>query len=690
MQTIANGITKLRIGIPEEFTPISFKKSEIKKDQIDKIINPKGKTFTNEDITHKVTTRGLVVTIPLKNDEQIYGLGLQLKSFLQNGKKKTLRVNSDPIYDIGDSHAPVPFYVSTNGYGIMIDTLRNLTFHFGTHKKKAKSNSANIQKNTIANNTEDLYKQENITDSVVIEIPFVEGVDIYFFEGPKMINAIARYNLFSGGGCLPAIWGLGIWYRICGSSNQQQALELVNNIRNSEIPCDVIGFEPGWHTHAYSCSYKWNEERFPQSQEMIDKIKEQHFKINLWEHAFVNPNAPIYNDMYDNSGSHEVWGGLIPDFTDKKSSDTFRNYHEEAFIKNGISGFKLDECDSSDYCVSPWSFPDYVDFPSGLDGEQMHNLLGSKYQEVLHEAYKNHNIRTYGEARSSHLFASSLPFVLYSDLYDHDDFIRGMSNMGFSGLLWSPEVRQCKSVLDLVRRIQSVVFSPQALVNGWMIPNQPWLQFDFDKNIKGEFLTNHEEVTSLCAKFFNLRMSLIPYLYSAFAKYEKEGIPPIRALVCDYDDDPLVRNIDDEFIFGDSILVAPITANENKRKLYLPKGEWINFFTNELFSGNKTYELEIKMNEMLVFVKNHTILPFAKPVKYINENTILDLDIRIYGKPIDAFELYEDDGVSYDYEKGNFNYISISYIENKLSIVKNGDYKGLKYNINPIAIITKY
>ena len=120
-----------------------------------------------------------------------------------------------------------------------------------------------------------------------------------------------------------------------------------------------------------------------------------------------------------------------------------------------------------------------------------------------------------------------MPFVLYSDLYDHKQFIRGMVNAGFSGLLWCPEVRSCKNGDDLLRRLQTVVFSAHALINGWRLPNPPWEQTDIKQNLAGEKMEGAEYYTKECRKLFELRMSLLPYLYSAYVDYYRTGKPPI-------------------------------------------------------------------------------------------------------------------------------------------------------------------
>ena len=129
---------------------------------------------------------------------------------------------------------------------------------------------------------------------------------------------------------------------------------------------------------------------------------------------------------------------MIPDFATEGACKLFEDYHRENFVKKGIAGFKLDECDNSDYNPSNWSFPDATEFPSGMDGEQMHSAIGTLYQNLILGIYSSENRRTYSQVRSSGALSAPLPFVLYSDLYNHKQFIRGVVNSGFSGVLWCP------------------------------------------------------------------------------------------------------------------------------------------------------------------------------------------------------------------------------------------------------------
>src|SRR5579875_3703923 len=460
------GIWRLRFGTPEPFTPVAVRRRAPSQSGLARMANVSQPPLPIASITARARPRGMEVTLPLAPGEMLYGLGLQFHSVLQRGLKKKLRVNADPVADLGDSHAPVPFYVSAQGYGVFIDSARYVNIYCGNKIKKHRGQTppdaavaARIAQLPAA------YERYHIAEAseVLIEVPKAQGVDIYLFAGPTMREAVQRYNLFAGGGPLPPRWGLGVWYRCYEKFSQKEVLDLAAGLRNERIPCDVIGLEPGWQSHSYSCSFVWSD-LFPDPAAMIAELKKSNYNINLWEHAFTHPSSPLHAPLYDVSGDYEVWRGLVPDFLDARAREIFGGYHDREFVSKGVSGFKLDECDNSDY-TGNWSFPELGQFPSQADGEQMHCLFGLHYQQTIQSQYDRRQTRTFGLVRSSHALAAPFPYVLYSDLYDHRQFVRALVNSGFSGLLWCPEVRDAANTEDLIRRLQTVIFSPLAMVN---------------------------------------------------------------------------------------------------------------------------------------------------------------------------------------------------------------------------------
>src|ERR1700712_3931041 len=405
-QLIFPGIWRATVGVPEAHSPVRSR-----------LIGPATGALAALPAIHEVPLegasssidrRGVSVVLPLAAGELMYGFGLQLLSFQQRGKKRTIRVNADPKGDSGDSHAPVPFYVTTRGYGILVDTFRQAQFYCGdVHPKPTiPASPGPVAVNTPAQMREVDRHGEG---EVRVEVPRTSGVDVYLFAGPSMLNVIERYNLFSGGGVQPPEWALGFWYRPEMHLNASETLALAREFRARKIPCDVLGLEPGWQTHAYSCSFAWEPSRFPDPKAFLAAARSEGFRVNLWEHAFTHPSSPIFSALVPHAGDYAVWRGLVPDFAGEAARRIFGEYHRKALIDAGVSGFKLDECDGSDF-TEGWSWPDFARFPSGLDGEQMHAAFGLRYQHAVLDAFRKRNLPTMGLVRSSGSLAGPYPF----------------------------------------------------------------------------------------------------------------------------------------------------------------------------------------------------------------------------------------------------------------------------------------
>ncbi len=566
-------------------------------------------------------------------DEEFFGFGLQFHSMAQRGKTKTLKVNADPSTDLGNSHAVVPFFLSTAGYGIYLDS------HAYTYFDMGKANPDRLSFQT--------------PDPVL---------DYYFCYGPSFHDLLSRYTQLTGRMPMPPKWGLGFWYRMKSDWKQDKAEEVARAFRSHDIPCDVIGLEPAWQTHAYSCSYLWNKNQFPDPAAFVHTMRDQHFHVNLWEHAYVHPTSPIHDPLQQAKavGDKLVWGGLVPDFTRPEARTLFADLHQKEHIDLGVDGYKLDECDGSDF-TGGWFFPDDTQFPSGMTGAQMHNVFGLLYQKTFHEIFDKQNKRSYFLVRGMFAGGQGYPSVIYSDWYGFKEYVRACANSGFSGVLWCPEIRQTASSEEFIRRFQTVFFSPLAMINAWADGVTPWE--------KGP------EVERIFRQYADLRMRLTPYLYSAFRRMNETGLPVVRALVMDAPQDRNTYSIDDEFLYGDAFLVAPVLSG-SERGIYLPIGTWIDWATGETFVGGQTMMYKAPLERLPLFVRAGSMIPMQPRMRYANEVPVETLTLRVF--PGNVFEthhttLYEDDGETLDYQKGKGVSIGLSSIATPTDITLRAD-----------------
>ncbi|MBQ7363590.1 MAG: glycoside hydrolase [Clostridia bacterium] len=605
-------VYKISFGTPEETVPSKFAPHPLCEVY-------DGTALFGDKFSFKSTRRGSELSLPVDPSIEIYGFGLQLKRFNHKGTKKYIRPNSDPIKDTGDTHAPVPFFVTNAGFGIYVDTARYATFYCGRELRPT-AGEVNISGGSvpdIANAdgstfVDALYavREGGENNVVTVDIPTASGVDVYYITGENILSVVSQYNMLSGGGCMPPMWGLGCCYRADMRFSESEVLAIARELRMSDIPCDVLGLEPSWQTRTYSSSFVWNTEKFPDPEGMVDKLRKDGFRVNLWEQSFIHPSSPLFSEMLNKSGNYLVWNGLVPDYALESARKTLADYHKTNFVDMGISSFKLDECDSGDY-TGGWSFPDHTSFPSGADGEQYHALFGTLYSQAVTASLGPR--RTFGQIRNLGSLAASYPYVLYSDLYNHKDFVLGVVNSGFSGLLWAPEVRHAENREDMLRRIETAVFSAETLINACYLRELPWKKHGCTDEVR---------------ELLRTRMSLVPYLFSAFYEYHTMGKPPVRALVCDFSEEPESLTCENEYLFGDSMIVAPIISGTSERDVWLPSGEWYDFFTGQKYEGGTHH---VTVTHIPVFVRGGTLLPVASPVNYIDRNTCFNITLHAYG-----------------------------------------------------------
>jgi alpha-D-xyloside xylohydrolase len=568
---VAPGVFRLRVGEPEVIVP-SLVRAPARTEALAALPPIAAPPLPPAAITVWRLARGCRLELPLGNGEVIYGLGLQCKHLVQNGWRRTLFAGSGDDNGKGVSHAPVPFYVSTAGYGVLVDSARYVTFSIGEKQRLADASKLDggADKGRVVTDVAELYGPERRDQtSVYIDVPTARGVDLYLFAGPALGQAVARYNLFSGGGCLPALSGLGPGY-ICGAMLDAAAvLKICDELQRNGMPVTTLGLEPGWQTHAYSSSYVWDPAKFP--PDFGRALRARGYDANLWCQLYVDPSSPLLPLLGGGFGDFEVWRGVVPDLVDPKVREAYRDFLAANFVRQGIAGFKLDEVDGSNNtggAYQEWQFPEFTAFPSGADGEQMRNLLGRLGTQAIDGAFRVVNRRTFGLVRATGAWAAPVPMALYSDEYDFGDYLRYGLSAGVQGLLWTPEVRHAESERDWALRLGAAAFSARMLINGWQFPHPVWQQPNLGANERGQLLPADNPYEKLARRFANLRMVLLPYLYQAYSDYQQRGIAPVRPLVADYPDDPRTWHLDDQWLLGPDLLVAPVTDHNAFAQLY--------------------------------------------------------------------------------------------------------------------------
>jgi alpha-D-xyloside xylohydrolase len=640
---IAPGVWEASVGVPERLTLLGAAGQLAKRGALAKLARAEF-PFAPGASRARVAGGKVALRFPLEPDEEIYGLGVDFKSLRRTGS--TLKLHVDHWGGVpGRTHAPVPFYVSSRGYGVLVDSARYLDFYVGVGVRLEAQHKPPVVDRTTGGKA---WSSLPRSDSVEALVP-APGARILVFGGKTPLDAVRRYNLFSGGGALPPKWGLGFMTRTPTAYSAQEALAEVAEYRKRGIPLDMLGLEPGWHDHAYPCSFEWDKTRFPDPKGFLASLRESHARANFWFNPYVSPTAPLYAKLLPHAGSHLVWNGIVPDYSQEAARTTLADHLRRTVVEldpAAVGGFKVDEVDGYDR----WLWPDLSVFPSGHDAEQLRQTYGVLLQRLLYDLFRRENRRTFGQVRGTNAGASPFPFVIYNDNYAFDEYITAVANSAFAGVLWSPEVRSGDGE-DMLRRVQAVCFSPLALFNGWATSTKLW---------------THAEVVDDIRAAIQLRMKLLPYWYTAFARYHFEGTPVVRAM-------PLVAGTAsqaaaearDQYMVGEALLVAPIAPAAKSRKVLLPEGRWYDFYIGRL-AGEGPGEIEVTppLSQIPLFVRDGSLVPLVAVERQWapGPDERLPLEVRHYGQLPGTLELYDDDGSSFDYERGDLSWTRLEVV----------------------------
>ena len=659
-QQIAPGVWKSVVGSPDGITPLSVADVKPRLDGLQKLGDIPFPALLGESV-HEKTDGRIFLRFPLTKGEQLYGLGLNFKTVQQRGTIKTLHVDHYNGKDNGRTHAPIPFYVSSLGYGVLINSARYITVYAGTGVLADGKNSPP----EMNRNSQKDWRAQPYSDAVEMVVP-AAGTEVYVFAGRSTMEVVQRYNLYCGGGTLPPKWGLGFTHRMPTLFSDEQILKEVADFEAKGYPLSFVGLEPGWQSYSYPNSFVWDSTRFPRPAQFLDQLARKNIQSNLWINPYISSHSPIFADVLPYTGSHTVWVGRVPDFTMAPARKLYKELFSKEHLTIGVSGYKVDEVDGYDN----WLWPDVAKFPSGVSAEQMRQIYGLQFQKMTDDWFRERNQRTYGLVRGSNAGATAMPYVIYNDYYDHRDFITALCTSSFVGVLWTPEARSSKTPEEWLRRMQTVCFSPMAMLNAWADGTKPW-----------SFSDVADEVKVVMA----LRMQLLPYLYTTFAQYHFEGKPPIRAMNLvdgfSFDDNATAgqlnstdnpyamavrKDIKDQFMVGDYLLVAPLFAGETSRKVILPPGKWYDFYSGKLAGEGEVIEVAPGLSRIPLFVKDGGLIPMIPPMLHTpTETEKLPLTVRYYGKLATNWALYDDDGATFDYERGKYTWTRLEVKTNK-------------------------
>lgn len=550
-----------------------------------------------------------------QQDEYFYGLGL----------KNTYPHNEHEIAHISQFNhwegKPVPFFVSNKGYGLLLNTsIWDTRFDF----------------------------RDN--DEVILKIPQCRHIDLFFFCGDQYESILSKYCTVTGHPFMPPKWSFGYWHGKYGYRTQEEFEEVARQFRKRKIPLDLLFLDLHWRG-AYSAleisDLTWDTDCFPEPEKMLKDIHDQN--IHIFGH--MNTSCMVYAKDFTNPEHVRQWQEQVP-----------------PIVEAGFDGCMVDagegKCYEGNHNFMNWNI-EGGRFHDGKKPNEMATIWGLLYNRTAIGAMQSArpDDRIFGLSRAA-TAGSQTKSLVWSG--DHDctweelerELVSGL-NMSMSGLpFWTFDIGGIHGMPSkelFVRWFQAGCFTPVMRTHG-QFSREPWL---FGKRVE-----------AICRKYLEIRMQLISYLYSnAYLMHEK-GLPLVKPLFWEDKEDAQALQVKDQWLLGDSFLVAPVyKAGQDHKEVYLPKGKWLDYWSNTVHAGNSYVTVDADLATIPLFIRLGSIVPYDVPGEYVDQYEKQDMAFTVYpGESKYDFTYYEDQGSNRQHEAGEYNVFEITCIEEGNSI----------------------
>ena len=540
-------------------------------------------------------------SLRLRDDEAFYGFGEQFMDFNKRGLRTEIW-NVDPANTMCTrSYKNIPFFISSKGYGVLVNTSRKTVFEMGSHSSGAYTVSAEGDR-----------------------------LDYYIFLGDTPQEIVGGYYKLTGMPAMVPKWSLGMWFSCIQTYNSSQAmLDKAKEIRAKGFPADVLHIDPPWMDGKDLTSHLMWGDNFPQPQKMLAELHDMGFKISMWTAPYIPMNCAMYEEgiagdyfvrdaegkLIVNDGPMNYWSQdfVYIDFTNPEAFDWYKN-HLKKIHRDGCDIVKNDLGELGALEAK---------YHNGMDGYEGHNYFTQKYAECVYLAAKE----AMGEdamiwCRSGATGAHKNPVHWAGDVWCNFANMRGqlraILGASMSGFVFfshdiggfvgkpSPEL--------YIRWYQFGMFTSHSRAHG-SHPHEPW---DYG-----------DEAVRICRRYTDLRYSLLPHIYSTSMDACSEGYPVIKPMVWDFGGDKNVVSIADQYMFCNDFLVAPVFQAEGERDIYLPEGEWLDYETGEIYGGKQWIKIYCGLERMPLFIKRGAMILKTAPVQYINKKSEVWSDITV-------------------------------------------------------------
>ena len=510
-------------------------------------------------------SRSINPVLTIAPGERIYGCGESFGALNKVGQKVQIMVTDPQGPETDGQYKPVPFFFSNRGYGVFLHTSAPITADFGASYIGA----------------DRLFMADEQLDMFV------------FFGEPKDI--LNEYTNITGKSPMLPLWTFGTWMSRITYFSQEEGLEIAKQLRQHKIPSDVIHFDTGWFGVDWQCDYEFAKDRFKDPKGMLDQMKRDGFHTCLWQLPYFTPKNRFFREIVDGGMAVKNAAGSLPyedavlDFTNPKTISWYQS-KIEGLMKLGVATIKCDFGEAAPYDGF---------YHNGRGGLYEHNLYPVRYNKALWEQVeRSHPGEGVIWARSA--WAGSQRYALHwgGDAATTNTGmlgdLRGGLSFGLSGFsFWSHDMGGF------------VTASPEDIYRRWLSshtrahgapPTEPWLI--------------SESFTKAFRQAAEMKYKLMPYVYAQAKDCTERGLPMLRALLVEFPDDPGAWLVEDEYMFGSQILVAPLLESGNSRTCYLPRGKWIDYQSGKVYEGG--YQtIEVGEIPAVILVRDGSLIPHA-------------------------------------------------------------------------------
>lgn len=526
----------------------------------------------------------------LTADEMIFGCGESATGLNKAGQKVNLFVTDPQGPETDQMYKPIPFFMSNRGYGMFMHTSAPVTCDFG-------ATYIGLNKMFMGDENLDLF---------------------VFFGEPKDI--LDEYTDLVGKPGMPPLWSFGTWMSRITYFSEKEGYDVAANIRKNKYPCDVIHFDTGWFDVDWQCDYKFSENRFQNPQQMLKDLRSQGFHVCLWQLPYFTPKNRYFSeliekDMYVKNGNGELpYEDVVLDFS---NPETVKWYQDKlaGLLNIGVSAIKVDFGEAA---------PLNGIYASGKSGWYEHNLYPVRYDMAVSEITKKLHNENIMWARAAWAGSQRYPLHWGGDAATTNTGLLGTLRAGLSfGLsgfsFWSHDMGGfVKSTPEdlYCRWIPFGFLTSHTRAHG-APPTEPWLY-------------DSKRVQDVFRKSAEMKYRLMPYVYAQARECTEKGLPMLRALFVEFPDDPGAWKVDDEYLFGSQILVAPLLeSGMTGRTVYLPEGKWIDYQTEKVYEGG-WHRIEAGSLPIIMLVRDGSVLPHLKLAQSTAEMDWSKMNLKVY------------------------------------------------------------